>query len=60
MPDPGTLGLFLVSALLLTLTPGPAVLYIVTRSIGQGRAAGLVSCLGIALTGLIAHCVIST
>jgi len=51
MPDPSTLGLFLVSALLLTLTPGPAVLYIVTRSIGQGRAAGLVSCLGIVLGG---------
>jgi threonine/homoserine/homoserine lactone efflux protein len=51
MLDASTLGLFLVSALLLTLTPGPAVLYIVTRSIGQGRAAGVVSCLGIALGG---------
>jgi threonine/homoserine/homoserine lactone efflux protein len=51
MPDAVTLSLFLVSALLLTLTPGPAVLYIVTRSIAQGRAAGVVSCMGIALGG---------
>jgi threonine/homoserine/homoserine lactone efflux protein len=44
---PATLPLFLTTALLLLLTPGPAVLYIVTRSIDQGRKAGLVSVLGI-------------
>src|SRR5437773_8065268 len=42
-----TLPLFLTTALILLLTPGPAVLYIVTRSIDQGRRAGLVSVLGI-------------
>jgi threonine/homoserine/homoserine lactone efflux protein len=42
-----TLPLFLTTALVLLLTPGPAVLYIVTRSIDQGRKAGLVSVLGI-------------
>ncbi len=42
-----TLPLFLTTALILLLTPGPAVLYIVTRSIDQGRKAGLVSVLGI-------------
>jgi threonine/homoserine/homoserine lactone efflux protein len=44
---PATLPLFVTTALLLLLTPGPAVLYIVTRSIDQGRKAGLVSVLGI-------------
>src|SRR5712671_1408526 len=36
------------------MTPGPAVLYIVTRSVEQGRRAGLVSVLGIC-TGTLAH-----
>ena len=54
MPDPNLWGLFVVAALVLLLTPGPAVLYIVARSIGQGRAAGLVSVLGIHL-GTIVH-----
>ncbi len=38
---------FLLSALVLLLVPGPAVLYIVTRSVAQGRRAGLASVLGI-------------
>lgn len=41
------LPIFLAAALALALTPGPAVLYIVTRSVDQGRRAGLVSVLGI-------------
>jgi threonine/homoserine/homoserine lactone efflux protein len=44
---PPTLPLFLLASLILLLTPGPAVLYIVARSVDQGRAAGLVSVLGI-------------
>ncbi len=47
LPDPAGLGIFLLTALVLLLTPGPAVLYIVTRSIDQGRRAGLVSMLGV-------------
>lgn len=41
------LPVFILAALALLLTPGPAVLYIVARSIDQGRRAGLVSVLGI-------------
>lgn len=41
------LPVFLLAALVLLLTPGPAVLYIVARSIDQGRLAGLVSVLSI-------------
>lgn len=33
-----------MTTLVLLMTPGPAVLYIVTRSIDQGRKAGIVSC----------------
>ena len=53
MPDGGSLAVFLVAAFVLAATPGPAVLYIVTRSAGQGRLAGLVSCLGIATGGAV-------
>lgn len=54
MPDLQTLGWFVVAALLLILTPGPAVLYIIARSVDQGRLAGFVSALAIAL-GTLAH-----
>src|SRR5262249_16187224 len=47
IPDPSSLALFVAAALLLLVTPGPAVLYIVTRSLDQGRRAGLVSVLGV-------------
>ena len=54
MIDPSTLGVFAAAAFLLLMTPGPAVLYIVTRSVEQGRRAGLISVLGIC-TGTLAH-----
>lgn len=47
MPDFTTLALFVAAAMLLFIVPGPAVLYIVTRSLSQGRTAGMVSVLGI-------------
>lgn len=53
MPEWGTLGLFLLAALALVVTPGPAVLYIVTRSIDQGRGAGVASALGIEAGSLV-------
>lgn len=54
MPDPTLWGLFIVASVVLLLTPGPAVLFIVARSVQQGRTAGLVSVLGIHL-GTIVH-----
>ncbi len=53
LPDVSILGLFVAAALVLLLTPGPAVLYIVTRSIDQGRQAGLVSMLGVHVGTLV-------
>jgi threonine/homoserine/homoserine lactone efflux protein len=46
---PARLPVFLAATLALTLTPGPAVLFIVARSMGQGRRAGFLSVLGIGL-----------
>jgi threonine/homoserine/homoserine lactone efflux protein len=53
MPEPAALSVFLLAALALLLMPGPAVLYIVARSIDQGRTAGLVSVLGIGLGSMV-------
>ncbi|HEX7487273.1 MAG TPA: LysE family transporter, partial [Anaeromyxobacteraceae bacterium] len=43
---PAKLMLFVTTAVVLLLTPGPVVLYVVARSMSQGRRAGLVSVLG--------------
>lgn len=50
--DPAKLLLFLTAATVLIVTPGPAVLYVVTRSIAQGRPAGIVSVLGVGVGNL--------
>jgi threonine/homoserine/homoserine lactone efflux protein len=54
MPDAHSLLLFAGAGLLLNLTPGPDVLYILGRSISQGRRAGVVSALGIG-AGCLVH-----
>ncbi|WP_454814008.1 LysE family translocator [Labrys neptuniae] len=56
MPDPTLWGLFVLASITLLLTPGPAVLFIVARSVERGKVAGLVSVLGIHL-GTIVHIV---
>ncbi len=53
MPDMSTLALFAVAAVTLLVIPGPAVLYIVTRSVDQGRAAGLASVCGVHVGTLV-------
>jgi threonine/homoserine/homoserine lactone efflux protein len=53
VPDAPTFALFVAASLALTIVPGPAVLYIVARSVEGGRAAGLVSVLGIGVGGLV-------
>jgi threonine/homoserine/homoserine lactone efflux protein len=53
IPGAASLGLFVGAALVLLLIPGPAVLYIVARSVEQGRLAGFVSDLGIHAATLV-------
>ena len=45
--------LFLATAFVILVTPGPAVLYIVARSVDQGRLAGIVSTLGVGLGSML-------
>lgn len=49
LPPWPLLAAFLVASLVLAVTPGPGVLYIVTRSLSQGRRSGVASVFGVAL-----------
>jgi threonine/homoserine/homoserine lactone efflux protein len=59
VPEPHTLLLFGVASLLFVMVPGPSVIYIVSRSLAEGRAAGIASALGVQAGGLI-HVVAAT
>ena len=59
IPDTASLAVFVVAALALLLVPGPAVVYVVARSIHEGRRAGLVSVLGIHV-GTLVHIAAAT
>jgi threonine/homoserine/homoserine lactone efflux protein len=53
MPTGTTLLTFAAAALLILLVPGPGVLYVVARSLSQGRRAGLLSVLGLSVGALV-------
>jgi threonine/homoserine/homoserine lactone efflux protein len=59
LPPAREMIIFLSAATILLLIPGPAVLYIVARSMDQGRVAGLASAAGIAV-GTLVHVVAAT
>jgi threonine/homoserine/homoserine lactone efflux protein len=44
---------FVLAALVVLLIPGPGVLYVITRSLIQGRGAGLISVLGLSVGALV-------
>jgi threonine/homoserine/homoserine lactone efflux protein len=46
--------LFVISGILLNLTPGQDTMYIIGRSVAKGRKAGVLSVLGI-MTGILVH-----
>jgi threonine/homoserine/homoserine lactone efflux protein len=56
MPTSATLVTFAAATLVMLLVPGPSVLFVVTRSIQDGRAAGMLSVLGLE-TGAAIHAV---
>jgi threonine/homoserine/homoserine lactone efflux protein len=54
LPDLSILAVFLVATIALNLSPGPDMLYVISRSLGQGMRAGIVSALGIG-AGTLVH-----
>jgi threonine/homoserine/homoserine lactone efflux protein len=59
LPPARELVVFVTAAMVLLMIPGPAVIYIVTRSVDQGRKAGIASAAGIA-TGGLTHVIAAT
>jgi threonine/homoserine/homoserine lactone efflux protein len=53
MPDATTFAVFALACLAFLAIPGPSVFYIVTRSLVQGRRAGVTSMLGVQVGGLV-------
>jgi threonine/homoserine/homoserine lactone efflux protein len=49
-----TLGLYVAASLALILTPGQDMIYVITRSLAQGRLAGVASAFGVC-TGILIH-----
>ncbi|MCL4182367.1 MAG: LysE family translocator [Burkholderiaceae bacterium] len=54
MPPAGDILLFAGAALLMVLTPGPNMIYLISRSICQGRKAGVISLFGV-IAGFLVH-----
>lgn len=52
MPDAASFSLFFAAAVMLAITPGPGIFYVLTRSIKGGRYEGYASALGTAVGGL--------
>ena len=52
LPAVSTLVAFVLASLVLAVTPGPGVFYVLTRTLAQGRRAGLTSVAGVALGNL--------
>ena len=44
---------FLVAAVVLAITPGPGIAYVVARTVAGGRSEGLASCLGTGFGGML-------
>src|SRR5215210_664574 len=59
MPELHTVVIFAAASAAFLAVPGPSVIYIVSRSLAEGRAAGIVSALGIQAGGLV-HVVAAT
>src|SRR4051812_38012116 len=47
---------FFVAALILAITPGPGIAYVVARTAAGGRSEGLASCVGTGLGGMLHVC----
>jgi threonine/homoserine/homoserine lactone efflux protein len=54
MISAGELAWFALAALLMVLTPGPNMIYLISRALAQGRGAGVISLFGVA-TGFLVH-----
>lgn len=52
--DMTNFAIFFTASWILTITPGPDIIYVITRGVSQGRRAGIVSAIGVTL-GILVH-----
>ena len=52
MPDLTSFSLFLSAAIVLAITPGPGIFYVMTRSLKGGRIEGIASAMGTSVGGM--------
>ena len=52
MPDFATFSLFLSAAIVLAITPGPGIFYVMTHSLKGGRVEGIASAMGTSVGGM--------
>ena len=57
MPDPTQLLAFIAASAILGVTPGPDIIYVITRGAAQGPRAGIAAAAGLS-TGIVAHTVL--
>lgn len=58
LPAPSLLAVFLAATVALNISPGPDMLYVISRALEQGRRSGIVSALGIG-AGTLVHTLIT-
>ena len=51
--------IFALAALVLVITPGPNMIYLISRSISQGKRAGVISLAGV-ITGFVFHIIMAS
>ena len=54
MPEPAQLAVFVIASAILAVTPGPDIIYVITRGAAQGPRAGVAAAAGLS-TGIIGH-----
>ena len=53
MPEASQLSYFLIASLLIIITPGPDIIFLITQSLTNGKKAGLATALGLASGNLV-------
>ena len=59
MIDMTSFAIFFAASWILIITPGPDMIYVITRGVSQGRKAGMVSAMGVTV-GILIHTLFAT
>lgn len=57
--EPAAISLFLITSIVIIITPGPDMIYVLTQGISKGKKAGILSAVGV-VSGLIIHTIIAS